>query len=79
MHGAMAFLAWGLLLPISINLSLFQDIPPIGSLWFKYHQAFNTTAYALFVAPFSIAISYTTKGRATLMTATEGWDWSCSS
>ena len=60
-HGGMAFLAWGVLLPISVNASLFRDLRLIGSLWFKCHQAFNTAVYALFVALFFIAVSYTTK------------------
>ncbi len=60
-HGVIAFLAWGVLLPISVNASLFRNLHPIGSLWFKCHRAFNTTAFALFVALFLIALSYTMK------------------
>jgi hypothetical protein len=60
-HGVMAFLAWGVLVPISVNASLFRGILPKGSLWFNLHRFFNTAAFALLIALFSIAVSYTTK------------------
>ena len=60
-HGVMAFLAWGVLVPISVNASLFRGLFPNGSLWFNLHRSFNIAAFALFIAFFSIAVSYTTK------------------
>ena len=60
-HGIMAFLAWGVLVPFAVNSSLFRGLLPNGPLWFNLHRAFNTTAFALFVVIFSIAVSYTTK------------------
>jgi hypothetical protein len=60
-HGIMAFLAWGVLLPFGVNSSLFRGLLPKGPLWFNLHRAFNTTAFALFVAAFSVAVSYTKK------------------
>ena len=60
-HGILAFLAWGVLVPSAVNSSLFRDLLPKGTLWFSLHRAFNITAFALFVALFSIAVSYTTK------------------
>jgi hypothetical protein len=60
-HGVLAFLSWGVLVPISINTSLFRDHFPKGPLWFNLHRNFNTAAFALFIVLFSIAVSYTTK------------------
>jgi len=62
-HGVMAFLAWAVLVPISANASLFRGLLPKGSLWFNLHRSFNTAAFALSIALFSIAVSYTTKER----------------
>jgi hypothetical protein len=60
-HGILAFFAWGVLVPLAVNSSLFRDLLPKGPLWFNLHRAFNTAAFALFVALFSIAVSYTMK------------------
>jgi hypothetical protein len=60
-HGILAFVAWGVLVPSAVNSSLFRDLLPRGKLWFDLHRAFNTTAFALFVALFSIAVSCTKK------------------
>ena len=57
----MAFIAWGVFVPFAINSSLFRDLLPKRLPWFNVHRAFNTTAFALFVAYFSVAVSYTTK------------------
>ena len=60
-HGVVAFLAWGVLFPMSGKASLFRDPFPKGSLWFNLHRNFNTGAFVLCIALFSIAVSYTTK------------------
>jgi hypothetical protein len=60
-HGVLAFIAWGVLVPFAVNSSLFRDLLPKRLPWFNVHQAFNTTAFALFIAYFSVAVSYTTK------------------
>jgi hypothetical protein len=60
-HGILAFLAWGVLVPSAVNSSLFRELFPKGAIWFSFHRAFNITAFALFVVLFSIAVSYTTK------------------
>jgi hypothetical protein len=60
-HGVMAFIAWGVLVPFAVNSSLFRDLLPKRLPWFDLHRAFNTTAFALFVAYFSVAVSYTTQ------------------
>ena len=60
-HGILAFSAWGVLVPLAVNSALFRDLLPKGPLWFNLHRAFNTAAFALFVALFSIAVSYTMK------------------
>jgi hypothetical protein len=60
-HGIMAFLAWGVLVPFAVNSSLFRDLLPTRLPWFNLHRAFNSTAFALLVACFSVAVSYTAK------------------
>lgn len=63
-HGILAFVAWGVLIPFAINSSLFRSLLPnqgSSSLWFNLHRAFNTTAFALLIALFSIAVTVTAK------------------
>ena len=60
-HGVLAFLAWGVLLPFSVNASLLRNKFPKGPLWFNFHRNTSFGAFALFVALFCIAVSYTTK------------------
>ena len=56
-HGIMAFLAWGVLVPFAVQSSLLRSLLPEGPLWFNLHRAFNTTAFALFIAAFAVAVS----------------------
>jgi hypothetical protein len=58
-HGVMGFLAWAVLVPISVSVSLFRDRFPQGPLWFNLHRSFNATAYLLLIILFSIAVKYT--------------------
>ncbi len=60
-HGILAFFVWGVLVPLAVNSSLFRDLLPKGPLWFNLHRTFNTAAFALFVALFSIAVLFTMK------------------
>ncbi len=60
-HGVMAFLGWAVLVPISVNASLFRDRLPKGPLWFNLHRSLNATAYLLLIILFSIAVKYTTQ------------------
>ena len=60
-HGIMAFIAWGVLVPFAVQSSLLRDLLPKGPLWFQLHRAFNTTAYATFIAVFAIGVAYTGK------------------
>ena len=60
-HGACAFIAWGVLVPFAVQSALLRSLLPSGPLWFKLHRAFNTAAFALFVAAFAVAVSYTSK------------------
>jgi len=56
-HGIMAFLAWGVFVPFAVQSSLLRSLLPEGPLWFNLHRAFNTTAFALFIAAFAVAVS----------------------
>ena len=58
-HGIMAFLAWGVLVPLAVESSLFRSFLPPGALWFKLHRFFNSFAFALTVAAFAVAMAYT--------------------
>ena len=71
-HGVLAFLAWGVLFPCSVNASLLRDVLPKGPLWFNFHRNSSVAAFALFVALFCIAV-YTPrrKGGDILITAME--------
>ena len=73
-HGILAFVAWGVLIPTAINSSLFRRMLPNNnnkdgsaavatpsSMWFNLHRALNTIAFALFIALFSIAVAVTAK------------------
>ena len=73
-HGILAFVAWGVLIPTAINSSLFRRMLPNindkdgsaavatpSSMWFNLHRALNTIAFALFIALFSIAVAVTAK------------------
>ena len=60
-HGVMTFLAWAVLVPISVNASLFQGRFPKGPLWFNLHRNFNAAAFVLLIILFYIAVAYTTK------------------
>ena len=53
----MAFLAWGVFVPFAVQSSLLRSLLPEGPLWFNLHRAFNTTAFALFIAAFAVAVS----------------------
>lgn len=62
-HGIMAFLAWGVLVPLAVQSSMFRGLLPKGkeSLWYKVHRAFNGLAFSLTIALFAIAVAYTAK------------------
>ena len=69
-HGILAFVAWGVLIPFAIDSSLFRSMLPkkqgssgssSSKLWFNLHRTLNTTAFALFIALFSIAVAVTAK------------------
>lgn len=60
-HGVLAFLAWGVLVPFAVQASLLRALLPKGPLWMKIHKLFNTTSYALFVLTFVVSIVYTAK------------------
>ncbi|KAL7541591.1 hypothetical protein ACHAWF_006979 [Thalassiosira exigua] len=60
-HGIMAFIAWGVFAPFAVQSSLLRDLLPSGPLWFQLHRGFNSMAFALFVAVFAIAVSFTSK------------------
>lgn len=60
-HGILAFMAWGVLVPFAVQSSLLRSLLPSGPIWFKLHRAFNSTAYALFIVIFAIAVAYTGK------------------
>ena len=70
-HGILAFVAWGVLIPFAIDSSLFRSMfmspkkqgssGSSSSLWFNLHRTLNTTAFALFIALFSIAVAVTAK------------------
>ena len=53
----MAFLAWGVLVPFAVQSSLLRSLLPDGPIWFNLHRAFNTSAYALFIAAFAVAVA----------------------
>ena len=73
-HGVMTFLAWAVLVPISVNASLFQGRFPKGPLWFNLHRNFNTASFALLFGTFSIAVTYTTKeGMSSHSNYRHGW------
>jgi hypothetical protein len=73
-HGVMAFLAWAVLVSISVNVSLFRDRFPKGPLWFNLHRNFNTASFALLFGTFSIAVTYTTKeGMSSHSNYRHGW------
>jgi hypothetical protein len=62
-HGIMAFIAWGVLVPLAVQSSMFRSLLPKGkeSLWFKLHRAFNSVAFSLTIALFAVAVAYTGK------------------
>jgi hypothetical protein len=60
-HGIMAFIAWGVFVPWAVQSSILRDFLPQGPAWFQLHRAFNSTAFALFIAFFAIAVAYTGK------------------
>ena len=60
-HGIMAFLAWGVFVPWAVQAALYRKCLGDGPLWFKLHRAFNTTAFALFIAFFAVAVAYISK------------------
>lgn len=60
-HGIMAFLAWGVFVPVAVQSALLRSLLPEGPIWFNLHRAFNTTAYAFFIVIFAIAVAYTQK------------------
>jgi hypothetical protein len=73
-HGAMAFLAWAVLVPISVNVALLRDRFPKGPLWFNLHRNFNTASFALLIATFSIAVAYTSmEGMKSHFNNRHGW------
>ena len=53
----MAFLAWGVLVPFAVQSSLLRSLLPDGPIWFNLHRAFNTSAYALFIGAFAVAVA----------------------
>lgn len=55
-HGVMAFLAWGVCVPIAISSSLLRQLLPKGPAWFLSHRFFNSLCYALFIAFFILAV-----------------------
>mmetsp|Transcript_10875 Transcript_10875/g.17939 ORF Transcript_10875/g.17939 Transcript_10875/m.17939 type:complete len:632 (-) Transcript_10875:77-1972(-) len=59
-HGICAFIAWGLLAPTAVNSAIYRSLFK-GPLWFKLHQFFNASAYALTVVAFAIALAFVSK------------------
>ena len=75
-HGIMAFIAWGVLVPLAVQSSMFRSLLPKdtvpmsrisvlpsgkAALWFKLHRAFNSVAFSLTIALFAVAVAYTAK------------------
>jgi hypothetical protein len=76
-HGIMAFIAWGVLVPLAVQSSMFRTLLPKdkspmsrrisvlptgkATLWFTLHRAFNGVAFSLTIALFAVAVAYTGK------------------
>lgn len=56
-HGIMAFVAWGVLSPWAVEVSLFRKYFGAAT-WFQLHRGFNGAGYALTVAAFAVAVAY---------------------
>jgi len=61
-HGIMAFVAWGVFVPLAVQSSLLRNVLPcLGDGWFQVHRALNASAYVFSIAFFAIAVAYTGK------------------
>ena len=59
-HGYLMAIAWGVLVPIAVGMSILRHfLPKVGlslHLWFQLHRAINLTAMILTVAGFAVAV-----------------------
>jgi DOMON domain len=55
-HGAILMLAWVILIPSSVGVSLLRQLFPPGRLWCKLHKTFAYVGILLTVVGFSIAV-----------------------
>ena len=56
-HGILAFIAWGVLVPMAVAASLLRDFLPKGPLWLKLHGIFNNASVLFTIVSFSLAVS----------------------
>lgn len=59
-HGICGFIAWGVLAPTAVNSAIYRSLFK-GPFWFKLHQFFNFSAYALTIIAFIIAAAFISK------------------
>ena len=55
-HGILAFIAWGVLVPLAVTASVLRDFLPKGPLWLKLHGMFNNASVLFTIISFALAV-----------------------
>lgn len=56
-HGILAFIAWGVLVPLAVSASVLRDFLPKGPLWLKLHGIFNNASVLFTIVSFSLVVN----------------------